>query len=475
MRSLVVLHRWLGVGFCALFAMWFASGIVMHLVAFPSLTDAERVAGLASIDPSRVRHGVGEAVAVSGIADARRVRLLQRADGPVYVVSGASKLAALRADDLSQARIASQDVARELALAHAQRRGLDARRIANEGVARYDQWTVPNGYDPHRPLYKVALNDLDGTQLYVSSVTGEIMLDTTRRERVWNYAGSVVHWIYPTMLRSHWAAWDRTVWTLSLVALIAALTGVTLGVLRLRRTPTGIGTPFRGWHAWHHGLGLISATFVVTWMFSGWLSMDHGRLFSRGQLSEIESAALTPPLDAKSLAIDDSRMSAAIKEVEWFALGGGTFRRDRTGVDSQTIIGFDDRDRKPTRTFLVSEDIAAAVKRTAPDCEAPIAVRSDDRYPAASPMPSAPVYRAVCGDVWFHIDGASGAVVERLDSSRRAYRWAYTALHTLNVPILVNRPALRSALIIGFCLVGFVFSITGMAIGWRRLRRQFQS
>src|SRR5215469_14626720 len=35
MRMLATLHRWWGVAFCLLFAMWFASGIVMHFVPFP--------------------------------------------------------------------------------------------------------------------------------------------------------------------------------------------------------------------------------------------------------------------------------------------------------------------------------------------------------------------------------------------------------------------------------------------------------
>ena len=48
MRALVLIHRWLGVAFCLLFAMWFASGMVMHFVPFPSLEENERVAGLAS-------------------------------------------------------------------------------------------------------------------------------------------------------------------------------------------------------------------------------------------------------------------------------------------------------------------------------------------------------------------------------------------------------------------------------------------
>ncbi|MEP6837614.1 MAG: PepSY domain-containing protein, partial [Bradyrhizobium sp.] len=37
-RWLYVVHRWIGIGTCLLFAMWFVSGVVMMYVAFPQLT-----------------------------------------------------------------------------------------------------------------------------------------------------------------------------------------------------------------------------------------------------------------------------------------------------------------------------------------------------------------------------------------------------------------------------------------------------
>ena len=113
-------------------------------------------------------------------------------------------------------------------------RGLDATRAEIVARADYDQWSVPNGFDRHRPLFRVALGDAAGTEIYVSSRTGEVVLDTTRSERGWNWVGSVLHWIYPTVLRSNWALWDQVVSTLSLVALIAAVLGAVLGVIRIR-------------------------------------------------------------------------------------------------------------------------------------------------------------------------------------------------------------------------------------------------
>jgi PepSY-associated TM region len=475
MKALVLLHRWLGVGFCLLFAMWFASGIVMHFVPFPSLTETERFAGLLPIDGVSVRHGPQEAVDASRIKDAQRVRLMQRADGPVYLVTGASRPAAVHAVDLSGAPVTSEQVALEIAQAHARQRGIDATGAVVAGLADYDQWSVPNGYDEYRPLYRVALSDAAGTELYVSSNTGEVVLGTTRYQRIWNYAGSVVHWIYPTALRSNWAAWDKVVWTLSLIALVAAVTGVVLGILRLRLAGGGIGSPFRGWHAWHHILGLFTATFVVTWIFSGWLSMDHGLLFSRGRLSDTETATIARTPDWNSVAGSARSVPASAREVEWFAFGERVYRRERTGFDSQSVSAIDPGRANPEsrRPFLTAEEVDAFVRRIAPNCTAPFVVGAQDNYPVAASIPGAPVYRSVCGDVWFQVDGGTGRVMERLDASRRAYRWAYTALHTLDFPILSAHPRVRSMLIVVLCVIGFLFSVTGAVIGWRRLRFYF--
>jgi PepSY-associated TM region len=472
MKVLVLLHRWLGVGFCLLFAMWFASGIVMHFVPFPSLTETARFAGLLPIDASRIRHGPDEAADASHVKDARRVRLIQRPDGPVYIVSGGSKPVALHAADLSDAAVTSDRAALDIATTHARQRGIETTHAAVAGAADFDQWSVPNGFDEHRPLYRVALNDADGTELYVSFTTGEVVLGTTRFERVWNYAGSVIHWIYPTILRSNWRAWDISVWTLSFVALIAAVTGVVLGVIKLKISRHGVRSPFRGWHAWHHILGLVTATFLMTWIFSGWLSMDHGLLFSRGRLSDAEAAALSHPPDWAVVRGNRVPISSAIKEVEWFAFGDRFYRRERTGLASQLLTVVDPGSSR-SRPSLTAEEAAGLVQRIAPNCASPFVVSRDDDYPIASSVPDAPVYRSICGDIWFQIDGATGAMLERLDGSRRVYRWVYTALHTLDFPILMAHPLLRSGLIVVLCAIGFGFSLTGVVIGWRRLRFHF--
>ena len=105
MRALILLHRWLGVAISLLFAMWFSTGIVMHFVPFPALTEAERIDGLTPVDPSQGPYDPAAAVNASGIKEVTRVRLLRRSDGPVYVVTGRSGVSPVRADDLTNGKI----------------------------------------------------------------------------------------------------------------------------------------------------------------------------------------------------------------------------------------------------------------------------------------------------------------------------------------------------------------------------------
>ncbi|WP_262047673.1 PepSY domain-containing protein [Bradyrhizobium sp. Bra78] len=474
MSAIVLLHRWLGIAFCLLFAMWFASGIVMHFVPFPSLAETERFAGLVPLDRAQVRISVADAVTATGIADASRVRLVQRSDGPVYIVSGPSRTGAVHASDGAGSSVASSDIALAIAQDHARRRGLDAARAMILAHADYDQWSVPNGFDRHRPLFRIALGDAAGTEVYVSSLTGEIVLDTTRKERGWNLVGSVLHWIYPTALRSNWPLWDRVVWNLSLLALSAAVLGAVLGIARVKLRRYKVSSPYRGWHALHHLMGLAAMTFVLTWIFSGWLSMDHGRLFSRGQLTAAEAGAMNARPDwTAASSFGQQPLSPSAREIEWFVFNGNVYRRDRIDLDGQTLIEAEEAPRAGPAGFLDVHEVQRLTARLAAGCGAPSVLADNDDYPAQSIVPGAPVYRSRCGDLWFDIDGADGSLLQRLDASRRAYRWFYSALHTLDFPVLMTHPRLRDVLIVGLCALGLVFSVTGIVIGWRRLRATF--
>src|SRR5690606_33139071 len=97
-----------------------------------------------------------------------------------------------------------------------------------------NQWTVTGAYDLYRPLHRFAVGDADGTHLYVAGTTGEVVLDTTARERFWNWFGAVTHWLYPSFLRQNGNLWTQVVIWTSLVGAFLTVTGLGLGIVQIR-------------------------------------------------------------------------------------------------------------------------------------------------------------------------------------------------------------------------------------------------
>jgi hypothetical protein len=469
MRILITLHRWWGVAFCLLFAMWFASGIVMHFVPFPARIGDEQLAGSVVIDRDKVAHGPLEAIAASDIRDASRVRLIGRRDGPVYLVSGRTAARVLRAADLADGPVRSERTARDIAIAAARLAGLDVSRAGAAEPAPYDQWTVSGEFDSDRPLYRVPLNDASGTELYVSSRTQDVVLLTTRKLRALNYLGSVAHWLYPTSLRQHKRAWSALMWWLSLLATIGAALGVVIGVARLSRAGRHGPQAYRGLHAWHHRLGLVFAPFILSFVFSGFLSMDDGRLFST-RASSADALAGLPAWDRLS-GDEMHQLPAASREIEWFALAGNIYRREQDGPYEQRLsLAVPAAEvAAASRAFLREDELDSAAGQLGGDCRHAFAVGADDAYREKPALPDAPVFRILCGRIWYDIDGATGALLNRLDPSRRAYRWLFGGLHTLDFPPLRSRPWLRTVAIVALCLCGLAFSLLGVVLAWRRL------
>jgi len=261
-----MIHRWLGIGLGPLVAMWFATGIVMHVVPFPNQSESQRVAGLSPLTLEAQVHGPADAVAALGVADGLRIRLIQRTDGAVYIVSSGSASTTLRAADLAPAAVRSHGLALAIGADHARQQGMAAPDPARLAQIDHDQWTVAGHYQRHRPLYHLTLDDDAGMEFYISSTTGEVVLDTSRWQRRWNYIGSVAHWIYAPALRSKPELWSTIVKWLSFAALALVVAGGVLGVARVGIGSKRPASPYHGLHWWHHVLGLASLVFVTTWV-----------------------------------------------------------------------------------------------------------------------------------------------------------------------------------------------------------------
>jgi hypothetical protein len=101
-------------------------------------------------------------------------------------------------------------------------------------------------------------------------------------------------------------------------------------------------------------------------------------------------------------------------------------------------------------------------------------VSADDLYSIAEGMPDGRGAFRIGGskrvDVDVCVDSVSGRIVTVMDSSRRGYAWIYYALHTFKFPGLAAHPGLRHAAVLIPLVLGFAFSVTGIVVGFARLR-----
>jgi hypothetical protein len=207
---LTVVHRYLGLAFCLIFVIWFASGIVMVYARMPEYGAAERLAGLAPLDPRSIRLTPAQALEHAQLGGApSRIQLSTLRGRPVYRFLVQDEWVSVFADDGALLEpISAQQALEIVGDAFARERG-DTRVIKT--IREPDQWTIETPFPSTGPLHVVALGDAAATELYVASNTGEIALKTDRASRFWGYAGPVMHWFYFRPLRVRGPLWANLI------------------------------------------------------------------------------------------------------------------------------------------------------------------------------------------------------------------------------------------------------------------------
>ena len=501
-RWLFLVHRWLGIGICLLFAMWFMSGMVMMYVGYPKLTEAERLQHLPRLDPDAPLLAPAKALAAAGVTGPLdELRLAASSAGrPVYVVTPARPDApaghkpppkgsgAVVIDAVSGQRLRAVDAAHALASAAAF--AGPAVKLDYLGTIDEDAFTHSRALDPHRPLHKVALGDAEHTLLYISGRSGEVVRDATRTEQVWNYAGAWIHWLYPLRGNAFEPYWTDIVNWLSILGIVMALSGTVAGILRWRfRKPyrSGARTPYPGaMMRWHHITGMLFALVTITWIFSGLMSMNPWRIFDTGapklRMEALQGGPLLPGADDAAPQALLAAANGAVRELRWTrVLGENRVLAQAAGSPPQ-VIG--SRDGRPVS--LDASALRAAAARLLP---APVArVEQLDDYDlyyyardahtmTGGGLKPLPILRIVFDDpdaTWIHLDPHTGAVLGRLDSGKRTSRWLFAMLHSWDwLPLLERRPLWDLVLIV-LSLGGTLLSVTGVVIGWRRLGRKLR-
>ncbi|MCU1717739.1 PepSY domain-containing protein [Pseudomonas sp. 5P_3.1_Bac2] len=482
-RQLYLWHRWLGIIGCLFMALWLVSGVVMLYVGYPKLTPSERLSHLPRLSadccqdlPSNWIHRPLKSLRLTSLGGQPHY-LMEQLDGRRFAVNARTGEQIMQVDQA-------------WALANAQQY-LPGIPLHYQRVLDEDMWSHSRALDDDRPLHLVRAEDGAGTWLYLSGRTGELVRDASHEERVWNWVGAWLHWLYP--LRGGFGfenGWRVLVIGLSLLGTLMAVLGMLVGVLRLRWRSTyrnGSHSPYKGgWLRWHHIGGLLFGLVLVLWVFSGLMSMRPWGLTLNQSKIDLNALGQSPlraseaPVSvAQALTSLQQNGEFAAVELEWRRLAGETYllARDASG-DSRIIEG----NGKPLLSFSRERLLAAAQPlanglrlkdnwQTQYDFH--YFARAEHSMLGGMPRPL-PVLRLRFNDAaqsWLYLDPASGELVASHDQAQRSGRWLFNLLHSWDGQALLQRPRLREGLMIAFSLGSLVIASSGVVLAWRRLRR----
>ena len=505
-KLLAYTHRWLGITGALLFIAWFVSGVVMMYARMPGLAEEERLARTEPLDLSGVRLSPADAAA-KALVETGRVRVGMLRGRPVYRFGGREQTIVFAdTGDVFEGMV-DETEAREVARRYAPGYSGDMRLA--EYLTEPDQWTLQAR--GQLPMYRFALDDEAATHLYVSEVTGDVELRTSRAERLWGYLGPVFHWVYFTPLRRNGQLWtDFIIWS-SLIGCVMCVTGIVWGLwrfsprgrFRLKRVPSV--SPYAGWMKWHHVSGLIFGVVTLTWTYSGLLSMGPFNWFRSAPASRAERDASTGgPLKIEQLTIESMRAAVetvrptfAPRELDSLQFRGEpywvAYRAPSSEEAAQWMnVGLLPRTPRPTLehryvsamhpergaiTAFSREsmpEIARAAMPGVPVVDSVWLDEYDGYYYDPSGSRALPVLRvryADANETWLYLDPGRGGIVQRSGKVSRLRRWLYQGFHSLDFPFLYFKRPLWDVVVIALSIGGTVLSITTLLPAFRRLRR----
>ncbi|MES2280898.1 MAG: PepSY domain-containing protein [Pseudomonadota bacterium] len=483
-RALYLTHRWLGILGCVLFVLWFISGLVMLHVRFPALTQQERLQNLTAMDLRKVTVAPADVLAGLRVSNPRSVVLEGRDGDPGQLVwrvidkDGGHHAVSASGSNIKNGPV-SPDEARGIAAAFGK-----APAVYLETRER-DQWSMPNSgpFDKARPLHRFALEDDARTELYVSAKTGEVVRDTSAYERGWTTFGTLLHYYTYGPIRQYPDFWRQLVLWTSGVAMVVAASGLIIGTLRvrIRRRYRGTDsvTPYQGWMAWHHILGLVGGIVILTWIFSGWFSMGPNKWLAHQTPSAFPAKfGQAQPVFTHNLA-SLAQLAASNKPVKaieagWYD-GRPVWTRFDANANRHTVDAVSGE-----AVSVRAEELIKAAKAAFPSAaveDIKLLTEPDLYWYSRHTPPVLPVWRIRLADTdatWLHVDAISGRLLNATNSDSRLRRWLFNGLHSFDFPPFM-KTTLWYVTIWVLSLIGLAASVSGVVIGWRRLRRPGQA
>jgi hypothetical protein len=474
-KWLILTHRYLGIVLSLLFVMWFVSGIAMIFArGMPELTRDMRIEHLTELNMGAVKLTPAEALAKAELDRApSRAVLLMIMGRPAYRFTSNGTVMVF-ADTGEVLEEIGKPEAIKIAGSFME---LPESKLDYEGeLNEPDQWTLEQRRD--LPMHKISVNDDSRTELYVSEESGEVELMTTRGSRALAWVAAIPHWMYFAPLRVKDQMWRQIVlWTSGVGAVLAVL-GIILSM-------TQFATRYAGFMRWHYVTGTIFGVFALTWVFSGWLSMEPYFWASGGGTgNRIRQTLSGGPLDLTAFP--------AVGPGTWYDVLAARFPKEIEFARIQDDPYFIARGIAPEPVLLSAspfavrrepfsiESLMNRVRQGNPNVEiveSQVLSAYDSYYhPGGSEArrPPLPVLRVKFGDpdaTWFYIDPHMGQVAGRFTWRQRLERWVYHGFHSLDFNFWYYNGTVWRATMVALNAGGALLSGIGLVLAVKRVKK----
>ncbi|MDA8652261.1 PepSY domain-containing protein [Porticoccaceae bacterium] len=426
------LHRYLGVIFGVLILLWCISGFVMMFVQYPSLTNQERYSYMPPLSLGSCC--LAPDISKTGSPQFRSFSLKSAPTGIHLRLAAADAATVYNA--LSGHIIPGSTNITRLESAKAVASALGASSARSVGLTEVDQWSIIPSVAKHGPFEIFELDDAEKNRLYYSTTSGELVQQVTYIERTWGWIGSVVHWIYPTVIRSNTELWVQVVIWLSAVSLFMVIIGAVIGITSLKKKRGWRKSPYQGRFLWHHYTSLATGLLMLTWLFSGLMSMYpwglmEGRSFAteehnlRGSGFQLDPKVQTIIENVASLDLPLSTIEIKGVMVAGFITLIATDTHGERSLIHRIAV-----DHHPNKEFPTVDSLAAKIRPRAKITSVDFLTSGDSYYYNHHHKRQFPVYRIIYADgERVYLDGLSFDIAAVFDQGRKTARWLYLGLH----------------------------------------------
>nr|WP_321522656.1 PepSY domain-containing protein [uncultured Macellibacteroides sp.] len=461
--------------------MWFITGLVLIYHSFPDVSQSQKYEKMDVLPDSLLDINTVFAQLPESDINIKSLSLRCFQGQPLFTVETKDSTYTICNDTTQSVNPVTRETIESIA-----NKWVEAPIVKIDTLNERDIWIMYSRYASEMPIYKFYFDDEDKHQLYIASRSGEVQQFTNREQRFWAWVGSIPHKLYIPALRKNADNWVLALTFGGIIALIAALSGMYVGIYAIRKqyvTKKIIKSPYKkSCYKWHHISGLIFGVFLITFAFSGamalqripqWIIKTHGDYRITG--SQVRGKRLPMP----SYLLDYRTLKAKypdIKTVEWSYFQDTPIYNIVTG-DEEVCI--DASSAVVKELNLPREQIEKAVRNIHGKDESfsvSIIDSYEEYYLSREKDLPLPVYKIEVNNVdksCYYIDPKTGDF-KYLNQSRKAKKWVFSGLHYLNIKCLIERPVLWTIAIWILCLGGVCVSLSGVWLGIKYIIRKLK-